>query len=782
MRVTPLSDRILTQKHLNLPSYTFVALDLETTGLSQEKDTIIEVAAVKFQLERLDNTFHPINVEERSMLIDPERAIDDHISMITGISDEMVKGRSKWHEVRERVSAFIGDDSIILGHNVLFDVNMLSSHGIHLGKHRILDTFELSEIFSLDVESLNLWFLAKRYGFDDGSEHRALDDTKLSMNLFFYYLWELAKIWEPYISLWQYARSKDESMQIDTLLSLIWNQAKSESWNHSLLESREKILVEQTASSKSGSTLFKSLSPIWDDEKNIITQAAQEGKVLLLTSSKKQTLWLSEKLSPEFTLSTLRERSSYISVKMISAWLEKPKWKRKETILIIRLIHWLLETKTSCLDELKWYGEENSYRFLFQLGSDEETYFTERERKFQNDAKILITEQYNRDLKDWPVVSSIHTCIIRDVCELEKWLRYRDSKVIDFATLEEHIEKIGCITEEEKKDIHFALWVISEILTSVVPRPTGPNPIPPWEFGETYFFTQKELWHRGYIWLIWASEKLELFHREQSRRINNLNFIDEVILLQIRETIQDLVSLANIGNSEISLILEIKNQKIKLTLIPRHQKKKIQELLEKQWWNTTILTGYNIRVLPVQNFLKNECWLEMDLQNMQSKTVKVSQLSDEPVISWEKIVILWTNLKILRWLSAWLKQKYSDYEIFTQGISWGKAKMLQLFLRNKKSLLIWLIDTWKDESSLLEKTDILNITKIPFDPPSDPTYLARTVGMSNNFELYSIPLAIHTINTLIGRAKSANSDIDIFLCDEKLTTMNWGKNIVQELL
>lgn len=92
---------------MNLQSYTFVALDLETTGLSQEKDTIIEVAAIKFQVERVGNDFHAVNILERSMLIDPEREIDEHISMITGISNEMVQGKPKWDEVRERVLAFI---------------------------------------------------------------------------------------------------------------------------------------------------------------------------------------------------------------------------------------------------------------------------------------------------------------------------------------------------------------------------------------------------------------------------------------------------------------------------------------------------------------------------------------------------------------------------------------------------------------------------------------------------------------------------------------------------
>ncbi len=43
---------------------------------------------------------------------------------------------------------------------------MFASHGIDLKTNRVIDTFELSEIFSQDIESLNLGFLANRYGLN----------------------------------------------------------------------------------------------------------------------------------------------------------------------------------------------------------------------------------------------------------------------------------------------------------------------------------------------------------------------------------------------------------------------------------------------------------------------------------------------------------------------------------------------------------------------------------------------------------------------------------------
>lgn len=97
--------------------------------------------------------------------------------------------------MRDRVRDFIGD-AIIVGHNVLFDIAMFASHGIELSANRVIDTFELSEIFSQDIESLNLGFLANRYGLidPDEEEHRALTDTKVSIRLFLRYLSEIRSL------------------------------------------------------------------------------------------------------------------------------------------------------------------------------------------------------------------------------------------------------------------------------------------------------------------------------------------------------------------------------------------------------------------------------------------------------------------------------------------------------------------------------------------------------------------------------------------------------------
>jgi DNA polymerase III epsilon subunit-like protein len=68
----------------------FIALDLEATGLSPITDTIIEIAAIRFNIEFEGDCFVLKNIEEHSQLIYPGRELDQEISMITGISNEML--------------------------------------------------------------------------------------------------------------------------------------------------------------------------------------------------------------------------------------------------------------------------------------------------------------------------------------------------------------------------------------------------------------------------------------------------------------------------------------------------------------------------------------------------------------------------------------------------------------------------------------------------------------------------------------------------------------------
>ncbi len=109
--------------------------------------------------------------------------------------------------------------------------------------------------------------------------------------------------------------------------------------------------------------------------------------------------------------------------------------------------------------------------------------------------------------------------------------------------------------------------------------------------------------------------------------------------------------------------------------------------------------------------------------------------------------------------------------------------MLSLYENNiGTTLLIGLIDSWIDESNLWKITNTVILAKIPFEPPTDPYFLARTIGMRNNFEEYSLPSTIIILNTLIERIRSAHANTTIYTLDERLSTTLWGKEMQKELL
>ena len=85
--------------NLLAPAVAFV--DLETTGTSATGDRVTEVAIVRVVEGEL--------VEEWSSLVDPERSIPPDIQVLTGITNEMVKGAPTFADIRHEVLGRLAD-------------------------------------------------------------------------------------------------------------------------------------------------------------------------------------------------------------------------------------------------------------------------------------------------------------------------------------------------------------------------------------------------------------------------------------------------------------------------------------------------------------------------------------------------------------------------------------------------------------------------------------------------------------------------------------------------
>ena len=154
-----------------------IVLDLETTGLDVTKDTIIEVACIKFDAQTFEEkeVFHTF--------INPQREIPELISQITQITLQEVKDAPVFSQIREELQEFIGDFPI-LGHNTNFDKNFLISHGTSLENNLTLDTFYLANFLLWDIKSLNLEYICSHLGVELEWAHRAINDARATLQVY----------------------------------------------------------------------------------------------------------------------------------------------------------------------------------------------------------------------------------------------------------------------------------------------------------------------------------------------------------------------------------------------------------------------------------------------------------------------------------------------------------------------------------------------------------------------------------------------------------------------
>jgi len=170
----------------------FVAFDFETTGLSPERDRVVEIGAVAFRMA-LDESgpdgqpWRAIEDGSFETLIHPGRPIPPEVSAIHGIDDLAVSGAPSFAEAAARFLPFI-DGSILVAHNAPFDLGFLRAEtaraGLENPPNPAYDTIAIAKTAISGLPSYSLKSLASAFGIVQTVAHRGGDDAKVCMNLF----------------------------------------------------------------------------------------------------------------------------------------------------------------------------------------------------------------------------------------------------------------------------------------------------------------------------------------------------------------------------------------------------------------------------------------------------------------------------------------------------------------------------------------------------------------------------------------------------------------------
>ncbi|MBM7613702.1 PolC-type DNA polymerase III [Alkaliphilus hydrothermalis] len=160
----------------------FIVFDIETTGLSNKRDKITEIGAVKVKNGEV--------IDQFSSLINPEMPIPQKIVDLTGITDDMVKDAPLIEDVLPKFLNFVGNNPLV-AHNASFDVGFIRENARQMGitiTNSVVDTLKLARILLPQLKKHKLNVIAKELNVTLLSHHRAVDDATATAEIWMHFI------------------------------------------------------------------------------------------------------------------------------------------------------------------------------------------------------------------------------------------------------------------------------------------------------------------------------------------------------------------------------------------------------------------------------------------------------------------------------------------------------------------------------------------------------------------------------------------------------------------
>lgn len=663
-----------------------IALDLETTWLDSKKDSIIEIALVKFDAITFEI------VEQFSTLINPEIEIPDLITNITNISNADILDAPYFDELIDKIKDFIWDLPI-LWHNVYFDRSFLIENDIAIDDNIALDTFLLANFLVNDSQSLSLETLSKKFKLDLTWAHRALNDTIATLKLFSLLIWKINKLSEEKQQLLFYILSKSEDTWfryiLDTYLKNIdiidktifikkikkafkYKKIKNLNIDQHNIDNNYRQFISNIDSLELRKNQTKMLdmvndclvknnkiaieAPTWVWKTfayllpSIYYSIKNNEQVFISTSTKalqdqiiyKDLEFLKNNLDLEFSFVKLKWKRNYLWVfSFFNFFEENDTFSKEMTSFLLKISYWIYNSKSWELDELDYFWKE--FWYIRNINADNLLVFSSK-NPYSNIEPILVSR---KNAKKANIVVINNNLLFQDIKQENTILWKISNLVIDEAhNLEDvvtnSLRKSFCIDDLEK-----SLKIVDNIVKN-------------WEWNI------KNIWIRGDdllfkvstlfdILLVYLKEKTDNNSSYKTLLLDDKFFEDNIdnflsIILSIKSDFLHYLDLISLVQEDIYLKL---NREISIF-------ENILEIIEtfssnKNNINFIRIISYDDRkklsleytVLKPGDFLIKNLWKKIDSCILTSATLKIGDSFDyiNWVLSldWFNFESLWTD-------------------------------------------------------------------------------------------------------------------------------------------
>ncbi|MBA4372047.1 MAG: hypothetical protein C0402_04215 [Thermodesulfovibrio sp.] len=151
------------------------------------------------------------------------------------------------------------------------------------------------------------------------------------------------------------------------------------------------------------------------------------------------------------------------------------------------------------------------------------------------------------------------------------------------------------------------------------------------------------------------------------------------------------------------------------------------------------------------------------------------------------ILVLFTSREVMNKTWAMISDELRDLgRLPMQQGDMQNRTMLELMREGTSGVIFGLESFWEGVDLRGDALTCLVITKLPFDVPSDPLFVARKEAIEraggNPFADYAVPKAILKFKQGYGRLIRSKQDTGrVIICDERVITMGYGKRFMESI-